>query len=238
MKNLTIKTLGAIALTAMVSTAGAATFDFVAMADTNTDANYQGEKGFEALIVSVDGITLTATGTDTADYETYLSDTLGYQGALDNEYAYLDSGTAGLGVCTLLNSPSSAQCNPSSDDNATADEVLSLEFGTEVTIEDIFFRDANHNTYGDTVDDFSLFIDGEYEGTFAYGSPLLGSFTGTLFGFSADDFNTETGMFTADGDEFYISSANVSAVPVPAAVWLLGSALGGLGFMRRKQAKS
>jgi hypothetical protein len=32
-----------------------------------------------------------------------------------------------------------------------------------------------------------------------------------------------------------ISSGQISAVPVPAAAWLLGSALAGLGWMRRKQ---
>lgn len=32
-----------------------------------------------------------------------------------------------------------------------------------------------------------------------------------------------------------ISSGQISAVPVPAAVWLFGSALAGLGWLRRKQ---
>ncbi len=32
-----------------------------------------------------------------------------------------------------------------------------------------------------------------------------------------------------------ITSGTVSAVPIPAAVWLFGSALAGLGWMRRKQ---
>jgi hypothetical protein len=33
----------------------------------------------------------------------------------------------------------------------------------------------------------------------------------------------------------YISSGQASAVPVPAAVWLFGSALAGLGWLKRKQ---
>jgi hypothetical protein len=32
-----------------------------------------------------------------------------------------------------------------------------------------------------------------------------------------------------------ISSGQVSAVPIPAAAWLFGSALAGLGWLRRKQ---
>ena len=33
----------------------------------------------------------------------------------------------------------------------------------------------------------------------------------------------------------YVASGQISAVPVPAAVWLFGSALAGLGWQRRKQ---
>jgi len=43
---------------------------------------------------------------------------------------------------------------------------------------------------------------------------------------------------TADLSGFprrYLVSGSVSAVPIPAAVWLFGSALVGLGWMRRKQ---
>lgn len=36
--------------------------------------------------------------------------------------------------------------------------------------------------------------------------------------------------------EYFFTSGTVSAVPVPAAVWLFGSALAGLGWIRRKQA--
>jgi len=106
---------------------------------------------------------------------------------------------------------------------------------------DLFFRDANHNTYGDTDDDFSLFIDGVFEGIFEYGSPITQIFKGTMFGFSADDYDVLTNTFSSDGDEFYISSLETipggREIPVPAAVWLLGSALGALGFTRRKQVK-
>jgi len=227
----TLTTLAAVGGMLLGASANAATFDFVAMADNPGDANYQGEKGFTSFSATVDGITVTATGTDTGDFLTYLADPGSYAGGLNNEFAYLDKNTAGLGVCTVLTT--NDQCNPSSDDNATADEVLILDFGTEVTISDLFFRDANHNAINfGSGEDFSLFIDGVFAGIYQYGSPLVASFTGTQFAFSADDFND--GRFVADGDEFYIS--NVSAVPVPAAVWLLGSALGGLGFMRRRKS--
>jgi hypothetical protein len=35
--------------------------------------------------------------------------------------------------------------------------------------------------------------------------------------------------------ERYVTSGTVSSVPIPAAVWLFGSALAGLGWLRRKQ---
>jgi len=237
-KSLRLAVIGSLAVTGMFigSVASAATFNFADMASEPGDPNYFGEMGFSTLTVTVDGITVNATGTDNADYLTYLADPGSYAGSLNNYSAYLDgisSGRkAGLGVCKVLTSGD--QCDPSSDDNATAGEVLILDFGQELTISDLFFRDAQHFTFPDnTTEDFSLFIDGSFVGIFTYGSPLLSSFTGTEFAFAADDFSD--GRFVADNDQFYIS--NVSAVPLPAAVWLLGSALGGLGFMRRRNTK-
>ncbi len=37
------------------------------------------------------------------------------------------------------------------------------------------------------------------------------------------------------GDRRYVIAGTLSAVPLPAAVWLFGSALAGLGWMRRRQ---
>jgi hypothetical protein len=40
----------------------------------------------------------------------------------------------------------------------------------------------------------------------------------------------------ATGTGRFVTSGAVSAVPIPAAVWLFGSALAGLGWMRRKKS--
>jgi len=40
---------------------------------------------------------------------------------------------------------------------------------------------------------------------------------------------------TVGGDTSYINVDSMSLVPVPAAVWLFGSALAGLGFTRRRK---
>lgn len=88
--------------------------------------------------------------------------------------------------------------------------------------------------------------------------PFLGcsgseSITGTLAGGGAADLtgavgtgdwlNLQVVTFAATGDGFgfgagtvaQIDNINVSAVPIPAAVWLFGSALAGLGWLRRKR---
>jgi hypothetical protein len=44
--------------------------------------------------------------------------------------------------------------------------------------------------------------------------------------------------FATEPGEFDSAVTGSSPVPVPAAVWLLGSALGGLAFMRRKQTSA
>ena len=59
----------------------------------------------------------------------------------------------------------------------------------------------------------------------------------------SDDFETEllsnlwyVNLHTSEfGGGEIRGQINVSAVPIPAAVWLFGSALAGLGWMRRKQ---
>jgi hypothetical protein len=59
---------------------------------------------------------------------------------------------------------------------------------------------------------------------------------------TGDWLNLERVIFEAEGDGFgpgfgriEVDNLQLTAVPVPAAVWLFGSALAGLGWMRRKQ---
>jgi hypothetical protein len=57
------------------------------------------------------------------------------------EYAYLDAGWGGLGVCKAIDS--NAQCNPSSDDNTTVGELLTFVFEQDTLISKIWFNN-NH----------------------------------------------------------------------------------------------
>jgi hypothetical protein len=69
----------------------------------------------------------------------------------------------------------------------------------------------------------------------------LGSNITYLFGWETGNINTLTHASAYDitvsccSQASYVYSVTPSQVPVPAAVWLFGSALAGLGWLRRKQ---
>jgi len=87
--------------------------------------------------------------------------------------------------------------------------------------------------------DFRNSIDDATDGFFTHSfSPLVGI---QYLAIGAPPNATEVGDLgpltgRAGGQQFYIEGLNVSVVPVPAAVWLFASALGMLGWMRRKSA--
>lgn len=127
-------------------------------------------------------------------------------------YAYFDAGNAGLGVCTTI---SGTQCDPSSDDNLTDGETLSIsffadEFGQnalDVTIESLIFRDANHNLITDEAASFLFGVDGG------------GMVSTSMLAFGGSD---EGNLFTFgyDRPQYYISGMMVSGIPEP-ATWLM-----------------
>lgn len=88
--------------------------------------------------------------------------------------------------------------------------------------------------FGNTVCGTAAGVDPDWEGlelTFVF-APDLSSFTGSIVGTSISG----SGL-AAETTEFNYSVSGVSAVPVPAAAWLFGSALLGLGgIARRKRA--
>jgi len=214
MKILTIISLAFAAL-AGVQTVNAATFDFVSEAAGN-------ERGVSTLILSDGGITLNATGQQTlANGDTDTAKTA---------FVYLDdlSGgrPAGLGVCKAL---SGTQCTDSGDDNVTLDEKLTLDFGQLVTISEITMRNGTHRTSFDGK--FKLNIDGAGWVAYDLDDTITQLFTGQVF----ELWNNNTSV--AADKEFYISTMTVSAVPIPAAIWLFGSAMLGFVGIRRNNKK-
>jgi hypothetical protein len=198
----------------------AAVFDFPALIDgssgqiSGTRANgtgfgpaNPGELGFRTFDWTESGVTLTASAT--------------YNGGL--AYAYLDAGTAGLGVCRVATS--SNQCTPSSDDNVTTGEVLKLSFDKLVSVSMLstYFRDTDHKLYGSIPDSVQVSIDG-------------GSWTqlNTLTSLVGHQFDLRT---TSNLGQFYVSVMDVTAVPEPSTWLLFGLGLLGFILVARRQRR-
>lgn len=199
---------------ATTQTANAATFDFAYYADN------EGERGYDTYTKVEDGIEIKAKGKQ-------------WDGAAwQDAKAYLDSGNAGLGVCKVL---SSTQCLPSSDDNVTPDEKLVLHFDQMVELEQVVFRNGKHGTSFAGDAEFELKIDSGAWATYSLTNLFNVALIGNKFQFANKNsgFNSDL----AHKYEFYIDSMTVSAVPIPAAIWLFGSAMLGFTAMRRNNKK-
>ncbi len=207
--------------------ATAADFDFVAAAAGN-----EGGASVLNFVSSSDAtLTLEATG----------------QFGGGDVFAYLDDlsggNPGGLGVCQNLIGGGNNDCAPSSDDNVTSGETLTLEFNFEVDLSDIVFRDGGHNQ--NFADDavFDLAVTDIFNSTTVFSNeqlvPLFLSGS-SLKGYKFSFINTNNS--DTDPYVFYIAELNAvstgkTVIPVPAAVWLFGSALVGLiGVARTKRA--
>jgi hypothetical protein len=194
----------------LASGASATTLDFVAEAAGNERGVVDGTPiDFGGVIV-----TFSATGGSA-----YFDDVSG--------------GPGGLGVCGTL-SPSD-QCIPSSDDNLTAGETVTLSFSGLYDFSGLTFHDADHNPVSAS-DSLMIAIDGGTLTSYTFGvasSTLFSSIMSITFGYA--------------GTAYYVSSAVANAspisgppptIPLPAGAVLLLTALGGLGVAgaRRKRA--
>jgi len=175
------------------------------------------EAGFAAILLDVDGENVDISLWDASD---------------GNPYFDADSGgqPGGLGSCRVLDA--NAQCDPSSDDNLTisANEILNFKFRDDsynnllMTFGDFTFRDDDHNLFNGVV-----------QVSHDNGNSLITVTNGigdlSVIGASnVLNFNDQAGAT----DNYYISQLEMQVVPVPAAVWLFGSALGLLGWSRRR----
>lgn len=197
----------------MAISVNAAVFDFTAIADGDGSYGPDGrEHGMSSFTFAKDGLSVTTTGFNTTTSDSY--------------FAYLDAGNAGLGVCQQLNGDDD-QCKVGSDDNVTYDESLKLVFDQSVTISETTFQNGQHGTT--FTGNFDLSVDGVMITGLTLTNIFSTPLTGTEFIFSSQSIGGAT------GEQFYISSLDVTPVPVPAAVWMFGSGLIGLGrFARRK----
>jgi hypothetical protein len=220
-------TLFAAALAASLAAgaADAATLDFIGFTD-----NFSGEKAVEGNFA---GDTLF-----NATYVPIATTARGYSGSAaagktgDSPFAYLDGNSAGLGVCKVL---SGTQCTPSDDDNLTTGEILGISFAETVFVESLSFRGENHPN--DPSFDIGDLFDISYDGglTWLLGEQLINAKDGVFAVNRQIGAGTEI-LLAFNNEQYYLSAASVAPVPLPPALVLLGSALGGLGFMSRRRA--
>lgn len=162
-------------------------------------------------------------------------------------YAYLDSNKAGMGVCGTLTATGLTKldtatgsganlCNPGSDDNITTDEGLNFEFNEAVVISKVWFNnnhDGDRSLIGDTISVLTagnvlftaLDVDASRGGDVVYAVPMS---------FSANS----VGAISYVNEEFYLSAIEISRVPEPGTLALLGVAFAGfIGFARRRNTR-
>lgn len=227
----------AVATVALCGAASAATFDFIAITDggsftntnnvvqTNGEADWNTKVGGPAV-----GILDTASGISVIGSAT-TSD------ANISALAYFDGGSAGLGVCGVVNG--SGQCAPGNDDNIGAIggssnagdgtfEVLTLTFNSVVKLTDVLFQAEGHGDFTGTVK-----VNGVLQNVVG-GNWDAGGLIASVFNFEYIPVAHNQGST----NEFYIGTATVTNVPLPAGLPLLLAGMGGLGLMRRRQRKA
>ncbi len=220
----------AAALASLPLAASAATFNFGALGSAFDDA-----MGFEG---SWEEVTAWVDGTP----GTWTVDGIGVSAATDSTYVHTDSSwrlgpDAGIGPCGI------ADCNANDEDGFGPGETITLTFSEPVSMTSLLLRQSDPgrgpNDPDHTPAQGSLTLDGAtrsvVDGVVQGG---FGSGTTWVFGYGG-----------ADPADYYINTAVVEStppgpppgpppapIPLPASALLLGAALGGLGFLRRRAA--
>jgi hypothetical protein len=218
--------LGAAAVLSAGSV-GAATLDFIKHIDGFGATPGVGEKAMEGTPFSSVFVPIATTARG------YTRQNPSSGGIKDDApYAYFDGNQAGIGVCKVL--VAGNQCSPSNDDNVTAGEILGLSWGSDVLLQSLSFRGEAHPSdpaFGAN-DEFDYSTDGggtwftkqlinAKQGVVSFGGLFLGANQQILLAFN--------------NQQFYVSAAELTAVPIPAAAWLLGSGLAGLFAIGRRR---
>ncbi len=235
-QRISLRALTGIVALSFAGIASATTFNF-----SSGNLGITGGNSYNTINTSLDGIGLTITALNIVnDGIGNISSTTTVTGA--GLGVYLSSSTSGnLGVLSNTNGDGTNldgdSGTPSPND---PDEGLLFSFDQQVSLNYINFDSF---TSGSTsADDFNLTVDGVSVLVDHNASDVSSLVTNVPAQFDEYIFNNIIGtefLFWADSDSdsFRIDFIEVSAVPVPAAAWLFGSALLGMfGFSRRKKA--
>jgi len=233
-KTTALATAAALVLSGLGGAVSAATYDFRAIAngagftDSTNTARPGGEADWNTRVGAGVGILDVGTGISVVGSAT--------TSAQSSILAYFDGG-AGLGACSVVTA--SGQCNPANDDNVGAIggsanagdgtfETLLLTFSETVKLTGMQFRAEGHGLFNGSVkiNGIATAIAGG-----AWSGPLIGS----VFSFEYIPVASTAGST----NEFYIGTATVSPIPVPAAGVLLFTALaGGAAFGHRRKTRA
>lgn len=181
------------------------------------DASFSGLDGFETGSVGLgDGVTLTVTAKSSLNF------ILGW-GPVEPK---IDHTSDGLGV---LNN---ALEDPQVDGSGSNDSLL-FEFSQAVNLINVWFTANNEQSCflfwcsDETNDDWNIYVDGELVANDSVQNP---------FPFGNDGVSSISFEALADGltDDWRVSQIeyDVPPVPLPAAVWFMLTALGGLAGTR------
>lgn len=203
-------------LVLFVVPAHATTINFIELTETGG----YGEGGWSPLSLTADGTNIWITGHSSADDDSA-------------QFAYLDWGNAGLGVCkdaTATNSmhPNGLnRCNPGNDDNVTVSEWLTFKFDKDVVVKNVWFN--NNHDGGFNAGDQVTIQGNQYAVTAGYagGANGIGSFLVT----AGSEFNV-----AYFNEEFYVSAIELAHVAEPNTGILLTLGLLSLICARRKSA--
>jgi hypothetical protein len=207
------------------STAKAVTLDFIGHVD-----NVSGERAVEAA---------PTLNPFTSAYVPVATTALGYLGTAadrivsDSAYAYFDGNQAGIGVCKAITA--ALQCDPSSDDNLTEREILSLSWAGAWVLESLSFRGESHpnDPSFDATDLFYYSTDGSN-----WLSKQLVNAKDGVVNFGLSLAANQPIYLAFDNEQYYVSAAVLtSPVPEPGTLALLGLGIAGLGLARRRKTR-
>ena len=214
-----LKTIAASIFLLVINPANANIINFINL----TEAGGYGEGAWTNLALTSGTTNLWVTGHSSADDD-------------NTQYAYLDWGKAGLGVCkdvisvamvdTTHPGNKANNCNPNNDDNTTNNEYLQFVFDKNVLIKNIWFN--NNHDGGLTAGDQATIAGNQYNIATGYAGGANGVGMFSLSAFSPLNV-------AYYNKQFYISGIEFVDVDEPSSTVIFALGLLSLLYARKKR---